>query len=60
MEDIQDRKEILGSLLFHCFLLPFVRLDLGLGVPSALGGIFGSGERRGARVGPREREPETA
>lgn len=35
-------------------------IDLGLGVPSALGGIFGSGEGRGARVGPREREPEYA
>lgn len=60
MGDIHDRRDTLGSLPFHCFLLPFVWLELGLGVPSALGGLFGSGKGRGARVGPREREPETA
>lgn len=60
MGHIQDRKETLGSLFFRCSLLPFVWSDLGLGVPSGLGGLFGSEERRGARVRPREREPETA
>lgn len=54
-----DRRPL--GLLFHCFVLLFGWLDLGLGVPFALGGgVFGSGERRGARVGPRERAPETA
>lgn len=60
MGDIEDRKDTFGSLSFHCFLLPFVWLELGLGVPSALRGLFGSGKGRGARVGPSKREPETA
>lgn len=29
--DIQDRKETLGSFLFHCFLLPFGMVRFGAG-----------------------------
>ena len=57
--DIWDRKETFGSFLFHCFLLPFGIAGFGAGCVFCWGGVFGSGEPRGARVGPREREPET-
>lgn len=57
--DIQDRKGTLPSLLFHRFLLPFGMAGFGAGCVFCLGGVFGSEEPRGARVGPREREPKT-
>lgn len=51
---LRTKKETPGSLLFHCLLLPFGLVRFRAGCAFSLGGVFGSGEPRGARVEPTE------